>query len=77
VMTDLMRNNPHPPGSSEWMEAANDAWALRNDLENAQFAGEINIGINGTEGLHRAPDPEDFLSWRGGFENPDGTLLGS
>jgi len=76
VMTDVLRNSPHPPGSAEWMEQARDVWDLRNNLENAHLEGsEIIIGINGREGLHRGPRIDEFLPWRGGFEAPGGELI--
>jgi hypothetical protein len=76
VMTDVMRNNPHPPGSDEWMEQAREVWRLRNDLENAHLEGaEIIVGINGREGLHRGPRLDEFLPWRGGFEQAGGGLI--
>ena len=75
VMTDMMRNSPHVPGSDAWMKQAAEVWELRNSLENAYGeAGEIVIGINGREGLHRAADP-DLLRWAGGFEGADGRMI--
>jgi hypothetical protein len=76
VMTDIMRNSPHPPGSAEWMKQAREAWDLRNSLENAHLDnGEIIVGIHGTHGLHRGPRIDDALPWRGGFETPSGQLM--
>ena len=75
VMTDVMRNSPHPPGSAEWMAQAREVWALREGLENAHV-DEIVVGVHATEGLHRAPQLDE-LGWKGGFEAPGGGLLDS
>ncbi len=74
LMTDIMRNNPHPPGTKAWLEEAAEVWRLRNKLENAYAEGEFVLGIHATEGLHRAADP-DLLRWQGGFEGADGRLI--